>query len=106
MRARLFLAAAAGALGFAFSQPAAAGGIVWDDGYCCAGTAYVHHHIYAPIRYRHVYHVHRPGPRHINVVHYPPGCCGPAYYAYGYGYPGYLAAPYYYRWQWRGRRGW
>jgi hypothetical protein len=24
----------------------------------------------------------------------------------GYNYPGYFAAPYYYRWQWRGRRHW
>ena len=67
MRARLFLAIAAGALGLAFSQPAAAGG--WNDGYgCCAGTVYVHHHVYAPVRYRHIYHRHVPGPRHINVV--------------------------------------
>ena len=51
MRARLVMAIAAAALGFGFgfSQPAAAGG--WYDGGCCAGTAYVHHHVYAPIRY-------------------------------------------------------
>ena len=63
MRARLIMAAAAAALGFGFSQPAAAG----FDG-CCEGTIYVHHHVYAPARYRHIYHVHTPGPRHINVV--------------------------------------
>jgi len=42
MRARLVMAIAAAALGFGFSQPAAAGG--WYDGGCCDGTAYVHHH--------------------------------------------------------------
>ena len=67
MRARLIMAIAAAGLGFGFSQPAAAGG--WDDSCCCAGTVYVHHHVYAPVRYRHIYHVHTPGPRHINVVH-------------------------------------
>ncbi|HZT48136.1 MAG TPA: hypothetical protein VFA64_09190 [Hyphomicrobiaceae bacterium] len=108
MRARVFLAAAAGALGLAFAQPAAAGG--WDDGYCCeGGYVYVHHHVYYPPRYRHVYHAHVPGPRHINVVHYPVydyGCCGPWFRRLGYGYPGYFAAPYYYRWHWRARRHW
>jgi hypothetical protein len=99
MRARLIMAAAAAALGFGFSQPAAAGG--WDDSSCCEGTVYVHHHVYAPIRYRHVYHVHRAGPRHINVVDYPYnyGCCGPAYTHRSWNY----FAPHY-RWQWRGRR--
>lgn len=104
MRARLILAIAAGALGLGFGQPAAAGG--WDDSYashCCAGgRVYVHHHIYQPPRYRHVYHVHKPGPRHVHVVHYPHDCCGARYY--GYGYPGYFARPYFYRWQWRGAR--
>ena len=47
MRARLIMAIAAAALGFGLSQPAAAGG--WDDGYCCAGTVYIHHHVYAPV---------------------------------------------------------
>jgi hypothetical protein len=106
MRARLFLAIAAGALGFGFSQPAAAGG--WDDG-CCGGTVYVHHHVYYPPRYRDIYHAHVPGPRHINVVHagaYDYGCCGSRPFVLGYNYPGYFAAPYYYRWQWRGRRHW
>jgi len=97
MRARLVMEIAAAALGFGFSQPAAAGG--WYDGGCCEGTAYVHHHVYAPIRYRHIYHVHTPGPRHINVVHpYTGGCCAPvyAYRSWDYWAPRY-------RWYWRGR---
>ena len=95
MRARLIMAAAAAALGFGFSQPAAAGG--WDDSY--AGTVYVHHHVYAPVRYRHIYHVHKVGPRHINVVHpYAVGCCAPAYAYRSWDY----FAPHY-RWHWRGR---
>lgn len=100
MRARLIMAIAAAGLGFGFSQPAAAGG--WDDSACCEGTVYVHHHVYAPARYRHVYHVHTPGPRHINVVDYPYnyGCCGPVYAYRSWDY----FAPRY-RWQWRGR-GW
>ena len=99
MRARLLMATAAAALGFGFSQPAAAGG--WHDGACCQGTVYVHHHVYYPPRYRHIYHVHTPGPQHVNVVHYPyaygPGCCAPvhAYRAWDYGPR--------YRWYWRGR---
>jgi hypothetical protein len=102
MRARLIMGLAAGVLGIGLSQPAAAGG--WDDsyGYCCAGgRVYVHHHVYYPPRYRHIYYVHKPGPRHVHVVH---DCCGPRYY--GYGYPGYFARPYFYRWPWRGRRYW
>jgi hypothetical protein len=100
MRASLFLAAAAGAVSFGFSQPASAG---WD-GCCEGGSVYVHHHVYYPPRYRHVYYVHRPAPLHVNVVD---GCCaGPGWYPYGYRYSGYFAMPYYYRWQWRGRRGW
>ena len=101
MRARLILAAAAAALGFGFSQPAAAGG--WDEGGCCAGTVYVHHHVYAPVRYRHIYHVHTPGPRHVNMVHpyaYGPGCCAPRY-AFGYRSWDFWAPRY--RWYWRGR---
>ena len=95
MRARLIMAIAAGGLGFCFSQPAAA----WDDGYCCEGSVYVHHHVYAPIRYRHIYHVHTPGPRHINVVHpYAGGCCAPVYAYRSWDY----FAPRY-RWYWRGR---
>ena len=100
MRARLILAGAAAALGLGLSQPAAAGG--WDDSYCCeGGRTYVHHHVYQRPHYRHIYHVHKPGPRHVHVVH-PGDCCGTRYY--GYGYPGYFAKPYFYRWQWRGRR--
>jgi hypothetical protein len=104
MRARLILAIAAGALGFGFSQPAVAGG--WGDDYCCAGgRTYVHHHVYYPPRYRHIYYVHKPGPRHVHVVHGGEVCCGPRHY--GYRYSGYFARPYFYRWQWRGgRRHW
>ena len=77
MRARLIMAAAVAGLGFGFSQPAAAGG--WDDSSCCAGTVYVHHHVYAPVRYRHVYH------------------CEPVYAYRSWDY----FAPRY--WYWRGR---
>lgn len=74
MRARLILAALAAAAGFGFSQPAAAGG--WDDTHCCGGTVYIHHHVYYPSRYKHVYHVHRPAPRHVHVMHHmDAGCC-------------------------------
>jgi hypothetical protein len=73
MRAIMYRAVAAAAAGFGLSQPAAAGG--WDYE-CCGGTVYVHHHVYYPPRYVHVYHHHKPrGARHINVVHYPYGCC-------------------------------
>lgn len=71
MRPFASLAIAAAALGFAFSQPAAA----FDDSYprYYAGpygsTAYVHHHIYLPPRVMHVYQIHRPGPMHMHVVH-------------------------------------
>ena len=78
MRMRLIMAVAAVALGFGlgFTQPAAAGG--WDHG-CCGGNLYIHHHVYYPPRFVHVYHHYRPAARHINVVHYGYGCCG--YYA-------------------------
>jgi hypothetical protein len=66
MRSILFPALAACALGLGVSQPAAA----WDDTHG-SGTIYVHHHVYAAPRYRHVYHLHKPGPRHVHVVHYP-----------------------------------
>ena len=101
MRARLLVAFAAAGLALGLSQPAAAGG--WDDGSCCEGSVYVHHHVYAPVRYRHLYHVHRPGPRHVNVVHYPyaADCCGRVYYrSWDY------FAPPRYRWYWRGYRHW
>lgn len=65
MRSLSVLAFAAALLGFSIgaSQPAAAG---WDDshGY---GTIYIHHHVYYPGRFRHVYHIHKPGPRHVHV---------------------------------------
>jgi hypothetical protein len=95
----LVLAAAVAALGLGLSQPAAAGG--WDDSYTRGryyghgGTVYVHHHVFAPPRYRHVYHFHKPGPRHVHVVHYP---------GYAYGYRGYFAPRAHYRWRWYG--GW
>jgi hypothetical protein len=99
MRARLIMAAAVVALGFGFSQPAAAGG--WHDGDCCSGSVYVHHHVYYPPRFRHIYHVHTPGPLHVNVVHYPYafGCCGSLYAYRSWDY----VAPPRYRWYWRGR---
>ena|SRR3979490_2067622 len=98
MRARLIMAMAAAGLGFGFSQTAAAGG--WDDSYCCQGTVYVHHHVYYPPRYRHIYHVHTPGPLHVNVVHpYAAGCCAPVYTYRSWDY----FAPRYH-WYWRGRR--
>jgi hypothetical protein len=89
MRSRLIMAALAGGAALALSQPAAA----FDDSHCCAGTVYVHHHIYKPARYKHVYHLHRPGPRHVHVYHHADGCCAVPprrnYFAAGY------------RWQWR-----
>lgn len=104
MRARLIMGLAAAALGgVGLSQPAAAGG--WDDSYCCeGGRAYVHYRVYHPPRYRDIYYVHKPGPRRVHAVHYHPHrWFGPRHY--GYGYPGYFARPYFYRWQWR-RRHW
>lgn len=69
MRAMLSLAAAALAIGVATVQPAAA----FDDSlpyYAPYGSRItVHHHVYLPPRYRHVYHFHRPGPGHVHVVH-------------------------------------
>jgi hypothetical protein len=97
MRESLIMALAGLGLGLSLSQPAAAGG--WDDGYCCGGTVYVHHHVYYPPHYQHIYHVHSPGPRHVNVVHIPYayGCCGPVYDDRSWDYHG----PRY--WYWRGR---
>jgi hypothetical protein len=76
MRMRTIMAVTAAALGFGlgFSEPAAAGG--WDHG-CCGGNTYIHHHVYYPPRFVHIYHHHLPVTRHINVVHYRyGGCCG------------------------------
>lgn len=74
MRIPMFMAAAAAVLGFGFSQPASAGG--WDRG-CCGDRVFIHHHVYYPPRFMHVYHHHRPiGARHLNVVHYDYACCG------------------------------
>jgi hypothetical protein len=98
MRMRLTMAVAGLCLGLglgvAFDRPAMAGG--WGDGYCCAGTVYVHHHAYYPPRYRHIYHVHAPAPRHVNVV--DPGCCAPVY---SYRAWDHFGSRYY--WPWRGR---
>ena len=78
-------------LGLAASQPAAA----WDDSYNRGADVYVHHHIYAPVkRVRHVYHIHAPGPSHVNVVYYS----GNPYVWY-YARSGYFAPRDYYRWQ-------
>jgi hypothetical protein len=95
MRARLIAAMAVVGLILGFSQPAAAG---WDDSYCCTGTAYVHHHVYYPPRYRHFYHVHAPRPRHIRGYSYAYGCCAPVY---AYRPRDYFAPRYY--WYWGGR---
>jgi hypothetical protein len=118
----MLLGLAAAALGLGFGQPAAAGG--WDDTYPRYGTVYVHHHFYAPVRYKHVYHLHVPGPTHVHVVHDPYAWSykpvgyypyyGSAYwvpraymrYRYRYypawGYP--LYRPY--KWYWAGRHYW
>jgi hypothetical protein len=74
MRMRMIMVAMAAALGFGLgsSQPAAAGGR--DPG--CCGNAYIHHHVYYPPRFVHVYHHYRPAARHYNVVHYNYVCCG------------------------------
>jgi hypothetical protein len=104
MRILAPLAIAAAALGFAAgSQPAAA----FDDSYpryyprYYAGygsSVYIHHHVYLPPRYRHVYHFHRPGPVHVHVVH---GGGAPWGWRYSYGprirLGGYFAPRYTYR---------
>lgn len=71
MRPRLILALAAIALGVGLSQPAVAGGLLHDDthAYGGEGDTYVHHHVQAPSRVRHVYHYHKAAPRHLHVVH-------------------------------------
>jgi hypothetical protein len=117
MRLTLIPALAAALLGLSAIQPAQAGG--WDDSNpvptCCApyappGTVYVHHHVYAPVRYKHIYHLHRSGPRHVHVVHTPAAPCYEpcgyrrrAYYWGGYFAPGYRGYQHAY-WGWRGRR--
>lgn len=98
----LTLAATALGLGLGLTQPAVAG---WDDTHG-NGTVYVHHHVYAPYRYRHVYHHHRPGPRHVHVVHYRDDPYAWHYKSRGY-YPYYgsahwVPAPYMkHRWRYR-----
>jgi hypothetical protein len=82
----MIVVAMAAALGFGLgaSQPASAGG--WDRG--CCGNAYIHHHVYYPPRFVHIYHHYRPAARHYNVVHYNYVCCGGGYaprrYWHGY----------------------
>jgi len=52
-------------------------------------TLYVHHHVYLPLRVRHVVHYHALGPRHVNVVHVPAvacGACGDPFWAHRYYY--------------------
>jgi hypothetical protein len=90
----LSLAAAVLGLGLATSEPAKAGG---DDTYGY-GTVYVHHHVYAPNRYKHLYHYHQGGPRHIHVVNggYDPHAWSyktRGYYPY-YGSSYWVPAPY------------
>jgi hypothetical protein len=90
MRPSMILASATIALGLALTPPAKA----WDGNQGVYGTVYVHHHIYYPVRYKHVYHIHRPGPYHVNVIHYP----GERYALGAYGY-----APQMY-WRWASHR--
>ena len=72
MRVAMFVGVAAAMLGFGSGQPASAGEL--GPG-CCGDRVFIHHHVYAPPRYMHVYHYHRPiGARHLNVVHYN-ACC-------------------------------
>ncbi|KAB2913018.1 MAG: hypothetical protein F9K29_17470 [Hyphomicrobiaceae bacterium] len=90
----VFLAIATGALGLTLSQPAAA----WDDSHY-RGSLYIHHHVYYPPRVKHVYHVHRPGARHVHVVHYADRPHDYYYSARGYPVHGYFGPRYYYRWR-------
>lgn len=87
MRALAVLAFAAAVLGFSFgaSQPAAA----WDDshGY---GTIYLHHHVYHPGRFRHVYHIYKPTRRYAAIRRRA---------SYGYGASSYWPR-HHYRWAW------
>jgi hypothetical protein len=90
MRPAMILASATIALVLGVTLPAQA----WNDGRGY-GTVYVHHHIYAPLRYKHVYHIHGLGPYHVNVidlsgVSYAPGAYGSARRVY---------------WHWAGDRG-
>jgi hypothetical protein len=74
MRMRLIMAVTAAVLGLGFglSQPAVAGG---GERGCC-GNAYIHHHVYYPPRFVHVYHHYRPTLRRHTAVHYNYVCCG------------------------------
>lgn len=105
MRAGLILAALATALTFGVgaAEPAAAGG--WDRG----GTVYIHHHMFAPAQYRHIYHLHRPGARHVHYMHFGPRyarpyrCCGPRF-RNARTYAGFYASPRFYAYRWRWNR--
>ncbi len=95
MRALRMLLAAFGlaVVAAAAATPASAGGWGWDDGYY--GERVVHHHVYLPPRYVHVYHVHAPARRYVHVIGYEHA----GYHAYRYARPYhhgiYWAAPYY-----------
>jgi hypothetical protein len=97
MRRAIFMTVAAAAVGLGVSQPAAA----WDDSHG-VGSVYVHHHVYGPVRTKHVYHLHKAGPEHVHVVHFP--------YTYrrhtagGYFKPWHDPRGYGYRWYWWGSR--
>jgi hypothetical protein len=92
MRALAVLAFAATLLGFSFgaTQPAAA----WDDshGY---GTIYLHHHVYYPGRFRHVYHIYKPSRRYAHAIRHRVG-----YGERTYAYTGSYWPRYHYRWDW------
>jgi hypothetical protein len=86
MRWKLLLAAAVAITGVNVSHPVAAGG----RPPCCGGVVYVHHHVYFPAVYRHIYHLHRPDALHTHVIHFsgPPysACCAPKYAYWRSGY--------------------
>lgn len=89
---RMMMAGLVASIGVAVCGPASAGGWDHDDygyGYYGYSTVYVHHHVVAPRRYVHVYHVRRPAPRHVHVIAYE----HPGYYAYS-GYAPYAYGVY------------
>lgn len=91
---RNLLAGLAAAVTLAFAAPASAGGWDWrhDDRY---SDVVVHHHVYAPPRYVHVYHVYRPAPRYVHVIGYEHAGYAAYRFAHPYHYGHYWAAPYY-----------
>src|SRR5262245_61469750 len=96
MRSAVILAAAAAAVSLAATQPAAA----WGDDTPGVGSVYVHHHVYGPVRYKHVYHLHKRGPEHVHVVHFPYGYR--KHTAGGYFAPWHDPRGYGHRWYWMG----